>query len=356
MNPSISSRRFGTLPDGREVQLFSINLEGRLELSVMDLGATWTHLFAPDKNGEMSDLILGFDSLEGFLHPDYRENYCYMGSTIGRVAGRIRNNAFQLDGQTIHLPPNNLEGVHLHGGPEGWDRKLWQAEPFETADTAGVTFYYQSPDGEGKYPGTIDIWVTYRLDASGRIEIQYKALSDRKTILNPTNHAYFNLSGNHQNPIEDHLFWVDADQYLSIDAQSLPTGDMLSVENTPFDFRTAKSLKEALSQDCLQLQLAGGIDHTFVLNQAENCAVLFHPESGRKLTLSTTELGLQVYTSNYLDNKFKGKGGIAYGKRAGICLETQHFPDSCNHPNFPSILLMLGEIFESKTQFVFTAG
>ncbi|MCL6260850.1 galactose mutarotase [Aquiflexum sp. TKW24L] len=354
MQPLLTSKTFGFTPKGEEIHLFTLSIPNQIEISVMNYGATWTHLLIPDRNGKMEDVVLGFDTLEGYLQKDYQDHYCYIGSTVGRIAGRITGNQFHLDGKTYELPAN-LDGIHLHGGMEGWDRKVWKTEPFETQNSVGVTFYYQSQDGEENYPGTIDIWVTYTLDETGRMEISYQASSDKKTILNPTNHAYFNLTGDFSKTIEEHGFFVDAENYLPMNKNSLPTGEIANVGGTPFDFRNLKTIQEPIQREHPQLQIAEGIDHCFVLKQPEDCAVLYDPESGRKLTLSTTEPGIQVYTGNYLGNNFKGKNGVTYGKRTAICLETQHFPDSCNQPDFPSILLMPEEIFESRTQFVFTA-
>lgn len=353
MKLQIKSKNFGSLPDGQEVTLFTLSLENKIEFSVMNYGATWTHLFIPDRDGKMEDVVLGFDTLDGYLQKNYLDNYCYLGSSIGRVAGRFSDNQFILDGKTIKLPINQGD-IHLHGGCEGWDKKLWNPEPFETDNSVGVTFHYQSPDGEENYPGTVDIWVTYTLDVSGKMEISYKAISDSKTIINPTNHAYFNLSGDFSKSIEGHLFMVDADHFLPMNEKSLPKGEIEHIAGTPFDFREATIIKENINKNDPQLELAGGIDHCFVLNKEENCVLLMDPVSGRKLTLSTTEPGVQVYTGNYLNKSFKGKRGILYGKRAAICLETQHFPDACSHENFPSILLLPGEVFQSRTLFNFS--
>ncbi len=354
MKPVLTSKTFGFTPKGDKIYLFTLSLPGQIEVSVMNYGATWTLLIIPDRSGIMEDVVLGFDTLEGYLQKDYQEHYCYIGSTVGRIAGRITDNRFHLEEKTYELPAN-LNGIHLHGGIEGWDRKVWNSEPFETDNSVGVTFYYHSIDGEENYPGAIDIWVTYTLDESGRFEISYKAISDQKTIINPTNHAYFNLTGDFTKSIEGHGFFVDAEKYLPMNKHSLPTGEIAGVSGTPFDFKRLKTISEPIHRNHPQLDIAGGIDHCFVLNQPEECAVLYDPESGRKLILSTTEPGLQVYTGNHLENNFKGKNGVTYGKRSAICLETQHFPDSCNQTGFPSILLMPEEIFQSRTQFVFSA-
>lgn len=354
MSPKITATLFGFTPQGDEVELYKLSIQGQIEVRVMNYGATWTHLFLPDRNGKMEDVLLGFDTLEGFFQQEYLDNYCYIGSTVGRIAGRIANNSFSLDGKTFHLPANQ-ETTHLHGGMMGWDKKIWKAEPFETDNSVGVTFYYQSPDGEENYPGTIDIWVTYTLDETGRLEISYRAMTDKKTIINPTNHFYINLSGDFSKNIESHAFFVDADNYLPLNEKSLPIGVKSPVAGTPFDFRNLKKIKDQIQSENHQLEIANGIDHCFVLNQPEDCAILYDPESGRKLTLSTTEPGIQVYTGNFLNGSFVGKKGVAFDKKSAICLETQHFPDAINLPEFDTVILLPGEVFESKTQFMFSA-
>ncbi|WP_291785290.1 aldose epimerase family protein [Cecembia sp.] len=353
MTPILESKRFGETPEGEEITLFTLSLGNKISISFMNYGATWTHLFIPDKNGNLEDVVLGFDDLKGYLHQEYLDNYCYLGSTVGRVAGRFSGNQFSIDGKTYHLPKNQ-GGIHLHGGMEGWDKKIWIAQPFETDDSSGVTFFYKSPDGEENYPGTVEAWVTYTLDASGSFEISYKAITDKKTIVNPTNHAYFNLSGDFSKNIEDHEFWVDAEHYLPVNVNSLPTGEIAHVAGTPFDFRRPSLIEAHLHQQNDQLKLANGIDHCFVLNPSEKSAILHHPKSGRTLTLSTTAPGLQVYTGNYLNGSFKGKGNSPFDKRAAICLETQYFPDAPTHAEFPTILLLPGEVFKSRTVFAFS--
>jgi aldose 1-epimerase len=354
MSPQITSSHFGITPQGKEVEIFRLSIPNQIEIGVMDYGATWTHLFIPDRNGKVEDVLLGFDNLEGFFQKEYLENYCYLGSTIGRIAGRISNNTFSLDDKTFQLPANQGT-THLHGGMEGWDKKIWKAEPFETDNSVGVTFFYQSPDGEENYPGTMDVWVTYTLDETGRLEISYRAMTDKKTIVNPTNHFYINLSGDFFQNIENHALFIDAESYLPMNKNSLPIGVKSSVAGTPFDYRNLRQLKDQINLENPQLEIANGIDHCFVLNQEEDCVVLYDPNSGRKLTLSTSEPGVQVYTGNYLNGSFIGKKGIAFDKRSAICLETQHFPDAINLPEFESVILAPGEIFESRTQFIFSA-
>lgn len=350
---TLTNNLFGIFPDGRKVTLFTFLFANKIKISVMDYGATLTHLFIPDKNGKMEDVVLGFDDFDGYIQKDYLANYCYIGSTIGRVAGRISGNELQIDDKTYTLPTNQGQ-VHLHGGIEGWDKKTWEATPFQTADKVGVVFKHQSADGEENYPGKVDITVTYSLDQSGILEIQYQAESDQKTVINPTNHSYFNLSGNFNQSIDDHALQISAEQYMPLKAESLPTGVFTDVKESPFDFRISKKIGEALEIDHPQLILAGGIDHAFVLDKNKPSVSLHHPDSGRVLHLSTTEPAVQVYSGNFLNRNFKGKNCVAYDKRAAICLETQHFADSTHHSHFPTIVLNPGETFDSKTKFWFS--
>ncbi|MGY6520936.1 MAG: aldose epimerase family protein [Mongoliitalea sp.] len=350
---SIQQQTFGVLPSGQAVTLFTLNFRDDIIVSVMDYGATWTHFYGKDREGNLADVVLGFDDLDGYLQEDYQNNYCYIGSTVGRIAGRIKGNEFTLDGITYSLPLNTGT-IHLHGGMEGWDRKMWQARILEQADSVGVEFNYRSIDGEEGYPGNLDVWVTYELTNKGEFLIHYKAITDKKTIINPTNHAYFNLSGDFRKAISDHVFRVDADAYLPIDKQGMPTGEINHVNNSPFDFRKPTTLGERLEDQHAQIQLVGGIDHSFVLNSSMDAAELVHPASGRRLLVHTLEPGLQVYTGNSLGGEFTGKNGVRYGKHSAICLETQHFPDAVNQPSFKSVVLEAGDVFLSKTVFVLT--
>lgn len=344
---------FGFTSDGRKVTLFTFLLEDKIKVSVMDYGATLTHLLIPDRNGKMEDVVLGFDDFEGYVQKDYLANYCYIGSTVGRVAGRISGNQLQIDEKYYTLPANQGH-VHLHGGIEGWDKKIWEATPFQTVDKVGVIFTYQSADGEENYPGNVYITVTYSLDQSGILEIHYQAQTDQKTVINPTNHSYFNLSGNFSQSIDDHELQIPAQQYMPLKAESLPTGIFTDVIESPFDFKKPGKIGNALVMDHPQLTLAGGIDHAFLLDQDKPFASLHHPKSGRVLHLSTTEPAVQVYSGNFLNKSFKGKKGVPYDKRGAICLETQHFADSTHHSHFPTIVLNPGETFDSKTKFWFT--
>jgi aldose 1-epimerase len=355
MSLTLHKNFFGISPKGEDVVLFTLSLADSITVKVMNYGATLTHLFVPDRIGDMGDVVLGFDTFEGYIQEDYLSNYCYLGATIGRVAGRITDNKFELEGKHYELPANQGD-IHLHGGIEGWDKKIWEAEEVGKEGAIGVKFSYTSRDMEEQYPGNLQVNVTYWLKEDGTLELSYTATTDQTTVLNPTNHSYFNLSGDFSKSIEDHLFYVNAGHYLPMNLESLPTGEMLSVTGTPFDFGRTVAIESNISKSHPQVEIAGGIDHCFVLKEGKPAATLYHPGSGRKLTLNTSEPGVQVYTSNYLNKSFVGKNGIAFDKRSAICLETQHFPDSCNNPGFPKIELRPEAEFKSTTTFKFSVA
>ena len=354
IKPVLKTDPFGKAPNGEEITLYTLEIPDVIRASVMNFGATLTHLFVPDRNGKMEDVVLGFDDFEGYQNKQYLEKYCYIGSTVGRIGGRIRGNEFELDGVKYKLEPNN-GSTHLHGGKEGWDRKIWNAEPFEAEDGVGVVFSLMSPDGEGNYPGSIDFQVTYKVNLQSELSIEYRGTTDKATILNPTNHSYFNLSGDFSKKISDHKLQLTASHFLPIDEKSLPTGELRDVKDSPFDFLEPKEIGKSLAKEDDQIKLGNGIDNSFAFDSQVDCARLFEPISGRLLVLSTTEPGVQVYTSNYLDGSIPGKGGGTYGQHSAICLETQHFPDSINQKHFPSVVLRPGEVFHSISTFKFSA-
>ncbi|MFD2033636.1 aldose epimerase family protein [Belliella marina] len=353
IKPVLNAELFGSTPNGEEIKLYTIEIPGVIKASIMDFGATLTHLYVPDRNGKMEDVVLGFDDLAGYQKKEYQENYCYLGSTIGRVGGRIRGNQFELDGVTYKLEPNQGK-IHLHGGKEGWDRKVWNAKPINHDSAIGVEFSLKSPEG-GDYPGEIDFSVIYSVNPEGELSIEYRGTTDKATILNPTNHSYFNLGGDFSKSILDHTLRLEASRFLPIDENSFPTGELAAVENTPFDFTNPKEISVAIHQNHEQIKLGNGIDHSFAFDVQEKCASLYDPISGRLLELTTTEPGVQVYTSNFLNGNIRGKGDVAYKQHAAICLETQHFPDSINQKDFPSVVLRPGEVFSSKSIFKFSA-
>lgn len=344
----VTARGFGQLPDGRPVTEYSLSSGSGIRVSVLDFGGIIRTLEVPDREGNLADVVLGFDSLE-----PYTARHPYFGAIVGRYAGRIANGRFTIDETGITLATNN-GGNHLHGGVEGFDRVLWSASVSE--DPARLVLTHTSPDGHEGYPGALSVQVTYEL-TDDALRIEYAATTDRATIINLTQHSYFNLAGHSSGDVLEHGLQVRADSILELDGASIPTGRRLPATNTPFDFRQAKPIGRDIDASHPQLALAEGYDHTFVLadEDREPAVVLTEPVSGRRLEVYTTQPGVQVYTSNYLDGSITGKGGQVYRKHAGIALETQHFPDSPNHPDFPSTLLRPGQTFESRTVYRFPA-
>jgi aldose 1-epimerase len=350
---SVKRESFGSLPDGREVELFTLTNKGGLVARVMTHGAILTELHVPDRDGRFADVVLGFDDLERYL-----EGHPYFGATTGRVANRIASGKFTLDGKEYTLAINNPPN-HLHGGAAGLDARLWKAEDVTAAEGPAVKFTYRSPDGEEGYPGNLDIAVTYTLTDAGELRIDYLATTDRATPVNLTHHSYFNLAGAGAGTVLDHELTIAASRYTPVDATGIPTGAILAVAGTPMDFTRPVAIGVRIGE------LAGnpgGYDHNYVLDRGEGAPALVRaarvvePRSGRVLELSTTEPGLQLYTGNYLDGKLLGKGGKLYRKHYGLCLEAQHFPDSVNHPNFPSIILRPGETYRQTTVHRFSVA
>ncbi|MFN3800704.1 aldose epimerase family protein [Belliella pelovolcani] len=344
---------FGQTPEGEAIQLFTLEIPGVIKASIMTLGATLTELHVPDRFGKMDDVVLGFDSLEGYLQDAYQQEYCYLGATIGRVAGRTNGNRFEVKGRLYQLPENQGE-VHLHGGVSGWDRKLWVGKAFQAENEIGVDFSLFSPNGEEGYPGNVNVSVRYAVNLEGELKISYEATTDHATIINPTNHSYFNLSGDHSETIFDHELTISAEHYLPIDGSCFPLEELKNVSGSPFDFRKSRKIGVALAENHLQLKNGNGIDHAFKLNTSNPEIILYHPKSGRRMTCITTAPAVQVYTSNHFKGTYPGKSNIYYKQHAAICLETQGFPNAANRPDFPTIRLNPNETFESQTIFKFT--
>ena len=339
---------FGKLPDGTEIQQFTLRSTKGAVAKVTTYGATLTELWVPDKSGKNADVVLGFDNLAGYLtdHP-------YFGATVGRYANRIAKGQFSLDGRQYSLFINNGPNS-LHGGKAGFNRKVWKAEPVGLAHGAAVKFTYVSEDGEEGYPGTLTVHVTYELTDENALKITYAASTDKPTVVNLTNHSYFNLSGAGSGDILKDVLQLDADRYTPVDSTLIPTSELKSVEGTPFDFRKPTAIGERYAQ----VPATGGYDHNFVLNgeagSLRKAGELYDPVSGRQMELWTTEPGVQIYMSLGLNGSIKGIGG-AYQKFGALCLETQHFPDSPNHPNFPSTAVRPGKDFQSETIYRFSA-
>jgi len=348
---AIVKSNFGNMPDGQLVELYKLKNANGMEVEVMTYGGIITSLKVPDKTGKLEDIVLGYDTLQ-----QYVESNPFFGALIGRYGNRIAKGKFSLNGTEYTLATNNGEN-HLHGGNKGFDKVVWSAQPLETDNTLKLT--YISQDMEEGYPGTLTTTVTYTLTDNNELKINYKATTNKPTIVNLTQHSYFNLSGDASKLISDHELLIDADTFLPVDEGLIPTGEFRNVENTPFDFRTAKFIGQDISADNLQLQLGQGYDHNWVLNHHEDKGIRFaasayHPESGRVLEIFTDEPGIQFYSGNVLDGEYHGKNGITYIDRTGFCLETQHYPDSPNQKTFPSVVLNPGEQYSSNTVFKFS--
>ena len=333
----ISSKHWGTV-DGSDVHLFTLRDE--IEVNISDYGGTIVSVKAPDRLGKLGEVVLGFDALEGYLCSGF-----YHGATIGRYANRVHG-GFTLDGVRYDLPLN--DGInHLHGGFKGFDKRVWGAE----IDDDSLCLSLVSPDGDEGYPGTLEASVTFSV-IGDRLEVDYFASTDKSTIVNLANHAYFNLDGS--DTILNHLLWIDADQYTPVNRDLIPTGCLEPVNDTPFDFRESTRIGARINQENPQLQRGNGYDHNYVLNQVKNPQIeVTEPKTGRVLEISTTMPGIQFYTGNFLDGSENGRDGpIKF--RSGLCLETQFFPDSPNNPDFPSPVLRPDEKYIEKTVYRFT--
>jgi aldose 1-epimerase len=335
------------------VTVTTLRNDAGMEVRIMNYGATILSLRTPDRNHQIDDVVLGFDRVE-----PYATVSPYIGSVVGRYGNRIAKGRFSIDGQLFTLATNNGPN-HLHGGVEGFNKRLWQSEPFSKATTVGVKMSYRSADGEEGYPGTLSADVTYTLTNRNELVVEYHATTDKPTIVNLTQHSYFNLAGAKAADILKHEVTINADRYTPVDDNLIPTGELAPVAGTPFDFRTPTAIGARIDHDNVQLARGHGYDHNWVLNRQGDGLVFAarasDPVTGRILEVATTEPGVQFYTGNFLDGTLTGKGGRVYGRRSGFCLETQHFPDSPNHPNFPSTILRPGEVYTSKTIFRFYA-
>jgi aldose 1-epimerase len=325
-----------------------------MEVRAVPYGGIITSIRVPDHDGRLDDVVLGYDTAESYE----KNNAPFMGAIIGRYGNRIAKGMFVLDGQPFHLATNNGPN-HLHGGNKGFDKVVWNAEEFRNAEGTGVAFRYTSRDGEEGYPGTLTVRVTYTLTEGNELIVDYFATSDKPTPVNLTQHSYFNLTGVARDVL-DHEVTIDADRFTPVDASLIPTGVLRPVDGTPFDFRHSAAIGSRIDQDNEQLKFAMGYDHNFVVNRSGeglvHAARVFEPSTGRVLDVSTTEPGVQFYTGNFLDGTITGKSGRVYSRRFGFCLETQHFPDSPNQPQFPSTILRPGSEYRSRTVFAFSAN
>jgi aldose 1-epimerase len=342
----IEQTSFGRLPDGTEIELFTLTNGKGLRVRIMTYGATVVSLETPDRAGRTADIILGFDTLDGYLAVNP-----YFGSIVGRYANRIAKGTFALDGVTYKLATNNGEN-HLHGGVRGFDKVVWKAEPVMETGSVGVRLSYLSRDGEEGYPGNLSVTVVYTLTEADQLKISYEASTDKPTPVNLTNHSYFNLAGQGEGDILGHELMINADAFTPVDAGLIPTGEILPVKGTAMDFTVLKPIGAQIAE------VKGGYDHNFVLRggggRLELAAEVYEPSTGRVMEIDTTEPGIQFYTGNFLDGAITGKGGKSYKQHYGFCLETQHFPDSPNRPEFPSTVLRPGEKFSSLTVYRFS--
>jgi aldose 1-epimerase len=350
---SMKSTVFGKLPDGREVHQYTLTNKSGMFVQIIDFGATVTSLRVPDRNGKIEDVVLGYDSLQGYV-----EGTAYFGAIVGRYGNRIAKGRFQLDGKDYQLTVNDGEN-HLHGGKIGFNKVLWDAKILHSTDEPALQLQYTSRDGEEGYPGTVVLNVTYFLTEKNELRIEYQGTTDKPTILNPTQHSYFNLSGDFTKRITGHRLMIEADQYTPVDKGLIPTGELASVENTPFDFRVAKFIQDGIDDDNEQIGFGRGFDHNWVLRGSpgtvRKAAELSYSANGRILTVFTDQPGLQFYTGNFLDGSAKGKNGIAYEYRTGLCLEAQAFPDTPNKPQFGSVTLRPGRVYLQTTIYQFSA-
>jgi len=356
--PRIEKTPFGVTPSGDSVDLYTLATESGVTMQVTNYGGIITSLEVPDREGRLEDVVLGFDSLSTYVSEQYRSANPYFGALIGRYGNRIDDGTFSIDGETYALETNNGTN-HLHGGTEGFDQVLWQAEPVRESDTVGITFTRTSPDGHGGYPGRLDVEVTYRLTPEAELVIDYKATTTKATPVNLTQHSYFNLDGEGDGDVLDHELEIRAGSFTPVDSTLIPTGSFRQVEGTPFDFTEWTPIGTRIDADNRQLEIAGGYDHNFVLRRRDSdtlhlAARVYEPDSGRLMTVHTTEPGLQFYSGNFLDGTFTGKGGESYERHAGFALETQHFPDSPNQPDFPSVRLRPDETYRSRTIYAFS--
>jgi len=350
---TITKEPFGTTTDSIPVDKFILKNEKGMEISIITYGGIITSWTAPDKNGEYKDIVLGFDSIHKYQMPGVP----YFGALIGRFGNRIANAKFSLDGTEYKLAANDGKN-HLHGGVKGFDKVVWTASEVLTDSTASLVLTYLSKDMEEGYPGNLETKVTYTLNNDNNLDVVYEATTDKKTVINLTQHSYFNLSGDFSKPILDHEISINADGFLPVDATLIPTGEIKDVTNTPFDFRQAKALGKDIEVKDEQLKRGLGYDHCWVLNNQNQgirlAASAYNVETGRLLEVFSDEPAIQLYTGNFLDGTLPSKQGGTYAHRTGFCLETQHYPDSPNQKDFPSVVLNPGEKYMTTTSFKFS--
>lgn len=352
-NPNMTKQVFGKTADGTQVDIFTLKNKG-MEVSITNYGGTVVSVKVPDRKGHLEDVVLGYENLDGYV-----ADKAYLGATVGRYGNRIAKGKFSLDGTTYTLAKNNGENS-LHGGTKGFNKAIWEAKDVSTKQAPALQLSYLSKDGEEGYPGNLSVQVTFTLTEEHELKIQYSATTDKDTVLNLTNHSYFNLAGAGIGDVMPTLVMINADRFVPVDSKLIPTGELRSVQGTPFDFRTPVAIGARIDQDNEQLKFGGGYDVSWVVNNGGGqkpvlAAKAHEPKSGRTLEVWTTEPGIQFYTGNSLDGTIHGKGGHVYNRRYAFCFEAQHFPDSPNHPQFPTTELKPGQKFHSETIYKFSA-
>ena len=346
--PTINRKAWGSLPNGKAIDLYTLTNAAGIEISITNFGGRIVTLKTPDRDGKLADIMLGFDSLEPYVAKNP-----YFGALIGRYANRIADGQFVLDGHTYNLAKNNGPNS-LHGGFIGFDKVRWDAEPGDSS----LTLHYTSNDGDEGYPGTLRTTAVYTLGDDNSLSLEFRATTDKPTVLNLTNHSYFNLAGHAHGTVLDHDVMINADQFTPVNEHLIPTGETCPVADTPFDFLTPHRVGDRIDADNHQIALGKGYDHNYVINGSgmRLAARASHSGTGRVMEVHTTQPGMQFYTGNHLPDKLDGKAGAVYGFRAGFCFETQHFPDSPNQPQFPSVVLQPGDTFHQQTVFKFLKG
>ena len=347
--PAITASVFGKLPDNRDVLQYTLVNRAGMSAQVINYGATITSLLVPDRTGKMDDIVLGYDTLQ-----DYMRGTAYFGAIVGRYGNRIGKGQFSLDGKQYQLAINDGEN-HLHGGKTGFNRVLWQAK---LLSPSAIELQYISKDGEEGYPGTVTLKVIYTLTDKNELRIQYEGTTDKPTILNPTQHSYFNLSGSFANTILDHVLTIEADRFTPVDKGLITTGQLTEVANTPLDFRTPTAIGARINDASEQMTFGKGYDHNWVLRgqagQLRKAVELYEPKSGRLMTMLTDQPGVQFYSGNFLNGMPLGKKGVAYKQRTGLCLEAQAYPDTPNKSQFPSVTLRPGKVYHQTTVYQFS--
>ncbi len=348
---SIKKERFGTV-EGKEVDLYTLKNARGMVVKITNYGGIIQTLTAPDRNGKFDDIVLGYDSLKQYVN-----NSPYFGAIIGRYGNRIAKGKFTLNGVEYQLPINNGANS-LHGGKKGFDKRVWKAKPFKTDQSVGLELTYLSKDGEEGYPGNLNVKVVYTLNNQNELKMEYWATTDKPTPVNLTNHSYFNFTGCKSN-IYGHKLWINADYFLPVDSTLIPTGEIRAVKDTPFDFTKPTEIGARINANDIQLKYGHGYDHNWVLNNWDGTLKkqisVYEPTTGRYMEIFTDQPGVQFYSGNFLDGSIKGKKGIVYKHRYALVLETQHFPDSPNHANFPNTILKPGETYHTVTVLKFSA-